>query len=84
MFTSFNHSDMDTGVLPVLALCRPFHLVNSVVVDYLHCLLLGVTKMFIEFWFDKAHKGKLYHIGNKVRKREYYYCYSNGLYIPIL
>ena len=52
--------------LPILALHRPFHLVNGVVVDYLHCVLLGVTKMLTEFWFDKAHKGKPYHIGNKV------------------
>lgn len=52
--------------MPITAVHRPFHLVNGVVTDYLHCILLGVTKMLTEFWFDTAHRRKPFHIGSKV------------------
>ena len=51
---------------PILALHQPFNVVNGMVVDYLHCVLLGVTKMLMEYWFNKTHRSKPYHIGKKV------------------
>ena len=53
---------------PILALHRPFHLVDGVVVDYLHCVLLGVVKMLMEFWFNTTNLNKPYLIGKKVCK----------------
>ena len=42
--------------VPIFALHPPFHLVSGFATDYLHCILLGVTKMLLEFWFDKDHR----------------------------
>ena len=51
---------------PIFALHPSFDLVKGVVVDYLHCVLLGVVKMMMEFWFQKNHRGKPHYIGKKV------------------
>ena len=53
---------------PILALHRPFHLVDGVVVDYLHCVLLGVVKMVMELWFNTTNRNKPYFISKKVCK----------------
>ena len=34
---------------------------KGVVVDYLHCVLLGVVKMLMEFWFSKSPKQTILH-----------------------
>jgi len=52
--------------VPILAIHPPFNIVNGVVTDYLHCVLLGVTKSLIELWFGQPNRGKDFYIGNKV------------------
>ena len=52
--------------VPILAIHPPFNIVNGVVTDYLHCVLLGVTKSLIESWFGQPNRGKDFYIGNKV------------------
>ena len=32
-----------------------FDIIKGVAVDYMHCVLIGVTKMFMTLWFDKTH-----------------------------
>ena len=39
---------------------------KGVATDYLHCLLLGVSKTLIEFWFDKKNRRERFYIGKKV------------------
>lgn len=56
-----------TGASPFL-LHEPFHPVDGHVVDYMHSVLLGVTKQFLELWLGKESKGQDYYIGDKVRK----------------
>ncbi len=51
---------------PVLASHQPFHVVKGVVVDYLHCVLLGVVKTLLNIWLDTSHRAQEYYIGNKV------------------
>ena len=32
-----------------------FDIIKGIGIDYMHCVLLGVTKMLMTLWFDKAH-----------------------------
>jgi len=32
-----------------------FDIIKGIAVDYIHCVLLGVTKMLMTLWFDKSH-----------------------------
>ena len=50
----------------ILAVHRPFNLVKGVVVDDLHGIYLGVTRLLLKLWFDKDHRGRDFYIGNKV------------------
>ena len=50
----------------MLCLHSAFDPVKGVVIDYLHCVLLGVTKMLIRKWFDDVNKRKPFFIGHKV------------------
>lgn len=43
-----------------------FDLVRGVAIDYMHCALLGVTKMMMTLWFDKSHKDKIFSIATKI------------------
>ena len=52
--------------MPVLCLHPPFHPVAGIVTDYLHCVLLGVTKMLLHYWFDSSSSNKDYYVGDKV------------------
>ena len=40
---------------------------KGIVIDYLHCVLLGVTKMLVKFWFDAKHRDTHFYIGDKVQ-----------------
>ena len=44
---------------PILALHRPFNFTTGVVADYLHCVLLGVTKSMMDCGFRKLTKENL-------------------------
>ena len=35
-----------------------FDIIKGISVDYMHCVLLGVTKMLMTLWFNKGHVGK--------------------------
>ena len=45
---------------------KPFNIVSGVVIDYMHCVLLGVTKFFLNRWLDKANKTKPFYLGDQV------------------
>ena len=39
---------------------------RGTVIDYMHGILLGVTKTLLHLWIDNEHKGERFYIGNKV------------------
>lgn len=43
-----------------------FDLVNSVSVDYMHTVCLGVVKRLLSLWFGQEHKSKSFYIGNRI------------------
>ena len=53
------------GPSPFL-LHEPFHPVSGYPVDYMHSVLLGVTKQLLDLWLSTESKDKDYYIGNKV------------------
>ena len=52
--------------VPILAACSNFDLVKGMVCDYMHCVMLGVTKMLMELWFQAKHRQRPFSIRNKV------------------
>ena len=52
---------------PVLALHSGFD-INGMVTDYLHCVLLGVSKTLLTLWLDSSNADKEFYIGNKVKQ----------------
>ena len=60
-----------------------FDLAVGFPVDWMHCVLLGVSKSLLKFWISsKYHKEKFY-LGNKVRSCYYKYAFfkKNNIYI---
>ena len=50
---------------PVLALHPGFDIINGMVTDYLHCVLLGVSKTLLSIWLDPKNDNKEFYIGKK-------------------
>lgn len=45
-----------------------FDIIEGVAVDYMHCVLLGVTKMLMGLWFEKAHAAECWSISRRVEE----------------
>ena len=45
-----------------------FDIIKGVAVDYMHCVLLGVTKMLMTLWFDKTHASEDWSISKRVEE----------------
>jgi len=43
-----------------------FSFVNNIVIDYMHGILLGVTKKFLDYWFDSKFKDQPFYIGKNM------------------
>ena len=41
-----------------------FDVVKQTPIDYMHCVLLGVTKMLLNLWFNGRNKTNPYYIGH--------------------
>jgi len=53
------------GVLQAstLLMLKQFHIVHGFAVDYMHCILLGVSRSLTGMWFDSEHHGEKYYLG---------------------
>ena len=49
-----------------LAKIPNFDLSKGLVMDYMHCALLVVTRGLLHLWFDSKHHEELWYIGTKV------------------
>lgn len=47
-----------------------YNVIDGNVVDYMHCVLLGVTKMLLKLWFNSEHSKELWYCGNQVEKAD--------------
>ena len=43
-----------------------YSIIDGNTIDYMHSVLLGVTKMLLGLWFDSQHSTELWYCGNKV------------------
>ena len=53
------------GASPLL-LAKPFDMSKGVVIDWMHGMLLGVTKKLLDLWLQPSNQGKSFYIGDKV------------------
>lgn len=53
-----------TKVSPLIA-SPQFDIINGFPIDYMHCVLIGVTPKLISLWYDKKNKGAAYYINTK-------------------
>ncbi len=51
-----------------------FDLVRGVAVDYMHCVLLGVTRLLLRLWFSSTQHKEPYYIGKHVSKVDERLC----------
>ena len=47
-----------------------YNLIGGNVVDYMHCVLLGITKMLLKLWFNSEYSKELWYCGNQVKKAD--------------
>lgn len=47
-----------------------YNIVDGNCLDYMHCVLLGVTKMLLKLWFDSEHHGELWYCGAKIEEAD--------------
>ena len=43
-----------------------FDLVKGVAIDYMHCILLVVTRLLLRLWFQSSYHKEVWYIGSKV------------------
>ena len=43
-----------------------YDIIKGTSIDYMHCVLLGVTKLLMSLWFGTTHNGKRYYIGRNI------------------
>ena len=58
------------GIYGTSSLAYITDLVNSIPVDYMHCVLEGVTRWLMNSWFDSKHYVRPYFIGTHVQQSD--------------
>ena len=46
-----------------LMILREYDIIRGTAIDYMHCVLLGVTKLLLILWFGSEHKKRTFYIG---------------------
>ena len=47
-----------------------YNVIEGDTVDYMHCVLLGVTKMLLKLWFDSKYSNELWYCGNQIEEAD--------------
>ena len=42
-----------------------FNIIYGVAIDYMHCVLLGITKMLLSLWTDKSYSAQPWYLGQE-------------------
>lgn len=58
----------EKGIMGRCPLTPILDLVTSIPIDYMHCVLEGVTRSLMRFWFDSKHHGAPYYIGRSLKQ----------------
>lgn len=56
------------GVYGMSPLASTIDMVSSIPVDYMHCVLEGVTRGLIKFWFDSKNHAAPFYIGRNIKQ----------------
>ena len=46
-----------------LLLLNQFDIMHAFAVDYMHCILLGISRSLAGLWFDSEHQHESYYLG---------------------
>ena len=46
-----------------------FDIISGVAIDYMHCVLLGITKMLLTLWTDKSYSLNPWYLGSSNMKK---------------
>lgn len=57
-----------------LEIVPEFDMIKGMSVDYMHCVLLGVTRVLLRLWFTKSFHGQLWYLGNVVTELDGLLC----------
>ena len=49
-----------------MALCDTHEMISGMFTVYLHCVLLGICRMFLHLWIQSCHHEELWCIGDQV------------------
>lgn len=49
--------------LSILLMIPNFNIIESLIPDYMHCVLLGVVRQFMALWLDSEHHSKVFYLG---------------------
>ena len=55
-----------------LMLLKNYNVVESTTIDYMHCVLLGITKLLLSLWFGSKHSREEYYIRRSVSTLDRY------------
>ena len=47
-----------------------YNILEGNTMDYMQCVLLGVTKMLLKLWFDSEHSKEMWYCGTKVQSAD--------------
>ena len=50
----------------ILCLCDKFHVVDGFVLEYMHCMCLGVSRSLCNLWLSAANSSYKFYLGNQV------------------
>jgi hypothetical protein len=62
---SKNKHEMGVKTLTPLLLLDKFDMVIGFTIDYMHCILLGIVRQFLDLWLNTKHHGKLWYVGTQ-------------------
>lgn len=62
---SKNKHEMGVKTLTPLVLLNKFDMVKGFTIDYMHCILLGIVRQFLDLWLNTKHHEEPWYIGKR-------------------